>query len=57
MANPIRVALVNDYVIVLEGLRVLLEASSPDIEVSELDIKKGPTRTGGRDAPRHLRTI
>lgn len=44
MANPIRVALVNDYVIVLEGLRALLEASSPDIEVSELDIKKGPTR-------------
>ena len=44
MANPIRVALVNDYVIVLEGLRALLESSSPDIEVSELDIKKGPTR-------------
>jgi DNA-binding NarL/FixJ family response regulator len=44
VANPIRVALVNDYVIVLEGLRALLEASSPDIEVSELDIKKGPTR-------------
>ncbi len=44
MANPIRVALVNDYVIVLEGLRALLESSSPDIEVSELDVKKGPTR-------------
>ena len=44
MTNPIRVALVNDYVIVLEGLRALLESSSPDIEVSELDVKKGPTR-------------
>lgn len=45
MANPIRVALVNDYVIVLEGLRALLALSSPEIEVSELDVKKGPTRT------------
>lgn len=44
MANPIRVALVNDYVIVLEGLRVLLESRSSEIEVSELDVKKGPTR-------------
>ena len=45
VSNPIRVALVNGYVIVLEGLRALLESSSPEIEVSELDVKKGPTRS------------
>lgn len=45
MSLSIRVALVNDYVIVLEGLRALLESSSPGIEVSELDVKEGPTRS------------
>jgi DNA-binding NarL/FixJ family response regulator len=41
---PIRVALLNDYVIVLEGLRALLRSSEPEIEVVELDVKKGPRR-------------
>ena len=45
MAKPIRVALVNDYMIVLEGLRALLESSDSGIQVVELDIKKGPRRT------------
>jgi DNA-binding NarL/FixJ family response regulator len=44
VAKSIRVALVNDYMIVLEGLRALLESSDPDIEVVEIDIKKGPRR-------------
>lgn len=44
MAKSIRVALVNDYMIVLEGLRALLESSDLDIDVVELDIKKGPKR-------------
>ncbi len=44
MGKSIRVALVNDYMIVLEGLRALLESSDPDIDVVELDIKKGPRR-------------
>ena len=44
MAKPIRVALVNDYVIVLEGLRALLEIASPDMQVVELDIQKGPRK-------------
>jgi NarL family two-component system response regulator LiaR len=42
--KPIRVALVNDYMIVLEGLRALLRSSEPEIEVIEIDVKKGPRR-------------
>jgi DNA-binding NarL/FixJ family response regulator len=45
MPKPIRVALVNDYLIVLEGLRALLRSSEPEIEIIELDIKKGPRQT------------
>src|SRR5580692_8333234 len=44
MSKPIRVALVNDYMIVLEGLRALLRSSEPEIEVVEMDVKKGPRR-------------
>jgi NarL family two-component system response regulator LiaR len=44
VAKPIRVALVNDYMIVLEGLRALLKSSEPEIRVIELDIRKGPSR-------------
>lgn len=44
MPKPIRVALVNDYMIVLEGLRALLESSEPEIEVVEMDVRKGPRR-------------
>ena len=44
MAKSIRVALVNDYMIVLEGLRALLESGESGIEVVELDIKRGPKR-------------
>jgi NarL family two-component system response regulator LiaR len=40
--KSIRVALVNDYVIVLEGLRALLRSSEPKIEVVEMDVRKGP---------------
>ncbi len=42
MPKPIRVALVNDYMIVLEGLRALLKTSEPEIVVVELDVRKGP---------------
>jgi two-component system, NarL family, response regulator LiaR len=42
--KPIRVALVNDYMIVLEGLRALLRSSEPEIQVVEIDVKKGPRR-------------
>jgi NarL family two-component system response regulator LiaR len=42
--KPIRVALVNDYMIVLEGLRALLKSSEPEIRVVEVDIRKGPMR-------------
>lgn len=42
MAGTIRVALVNDYIIVLEGLRALLETSDGAIEVVELDIEETP---------------
>jgi NarL family two-component system response regulator LiaR len=45
MPKPIRVALVNDYKIVLEGLRALLRSSEPEIEVIEIDIRMGPRRT------------
>ena len=41
MANTIRVALENDYVLVLEGLRSLLR-SAPDLSVVELDIRNTP---------------
>jgi two-component system, NarL family, response regulator LiaR len=44
VAKSIRVALVNDYMIVLEGLRALLESSESGIDVVELDIKRGPKR-------------
>jgi NarL family two-component system response regulator LiaR len=42
--QPIRVALVNDYMIVLEGLRALLKSSEPEIKVVELDVRKKPRR-------------
>jgi DNA-binding NarL/FixJ family response regulator len=42
--KSIRVALVNDYMIVLEGLRALLRSSEPQIQVVEIDIRKGPRR-------------
>ena len=44
MPQPIRVALVNDYSIVLEGLRALLQSSDPEIQVVEVDIRKKPRR-------------
>jgi two-component system, NarL family, response regulator LiaR len=42
--KPTRVALVNDYMIVLEGLRALLRSSEPKIQVIELDVRKRPRR-------------
>ena len=42
MPTPIRVALVNDYMIVLEGLRALLKSSEPEIQVVEIDLRKEP---------------
>lgn len=42
MPRPIRVALVNDYMIVLEGLRALLRSSEPEIQVTEIDVRKRP---------------
>ena len=42
MAKAIRVALVNNYMILLEGLRSLLRASEQEIHVIEIDVKKGP---------------
>ena len=44
MPTPIRVALVNDYMIVLEGLRALLKSSEPEIQVVEIDLRKDPER-------------
>jgi DNA-binding NarL/FixJ family response regulator len=44
VAKPIKVALVNDYEIVLEGLRALLRPSEPEIHVVEIDIRKKPRR-------------
>jgi DNA-binding NarL/FixJ family response regulator len=44
VAKPIQIALVNDYEIVLEGLRALLKPSEREIHVVEIDIKKGPKR-------------
>jgi two-component system, NarL family, response regulator LiaR len=43
--KPVRIALVNDYMIVLEGLRALLKASEPEIQVVEMDVRKGPRRS------------
>lgn len=45
MAKPIRVALVNDYMIVLEGLRALLRSSEPEIQVVEMDVRRHPKNT------------
>jgi NarL family two-component system response regulator LiaR len=42
VAKPIRVALVNDYAIVLEGLRSLLSSSEQAIHVIEMDVRKAP---------------
>jgi two-component system, NarL family, response regulator LiaR len=44
MDEPIRVALVNDYEIVVEGLRALLRPYEPEICVVELDVKGKPER-------------
>src|SRR5438477_8032250 len=44
MSKTIRVALVNDYEIVLEGLRGLLRPHEPEIRVVELDVKRRPRR-------------
>lgn len=44
MPKSVRVALVNDYEIVLEGLRALLRAYEPEIRVVELDVKAKPKR-------------
>jgi DNA-binding NarL/FixJ family response regulator len=44
VARSIRIALVNDYMIVLEGLRSLLESSDPEIRIVELDVRKEPRR-------------
>jgi two-component system, NarL family, response regulator LiaR len=40
----IRVALVNDYEIVLQGLRALLRPYAPGIRVVELDVRTTPAR-------------
>jgi NarL family two-component system response regulator LiaR len=42
VAKPIKVALVNDYTIVLEGLRSLLRSSEPEIHVIEVAVRKKP---------------
>src|SRR5580704_8369869 len=42
VTKPIKVALVNDYTIVLEGLRSLLRSSEPEIHVIELAVRKKP---------------
>jgi DNA-binding NarL/FixJ family response regulator len=44
VAKPIQAALVNDYEIVLEGLRALLKPSEREIHVVELDVRKAPRR-------------
>jgi len=44
VTKPIQVALVNDYEIVLEGLRALLKPSEREIHVVELDVRKAPRR-------------
>jgi DNA-binding NarL/FixJ family response regulator len=45
MDGSIRVALVNNYEIVLEGLRALLRPYAPGIRVVELDVQATPQRT------------
>ena len=45
MAKHVRVALVNDYMIILEGLRSLLESADSQIRIVELDIRRGPRRS------------
>jgi DNA-binding NarL/FixJ family response regulator len=45
MVRSIRVALVNDYEIVLEGLRALLRPYAPGIRVVEIDVDTTPERT------------
>jgi DNA-binding NarL/FixJ family response regulator len=45
MDGSIRVALVNDYELVLEGLRALLRPYTPGIRVVELDVGATPERT------------
>ena len=45
MPENIRVALVNDYEIVLEGLRALLRPYDPEISVVELDVAENPLST------------
>jgi DNA-binding NarL/FixJ family response regulator len=42
VAKPIEVALVNDYMIALEGLRSLLRSNEQEIQVIDIDVKKGP---------------
>jgi NarL family two-component system response regulator LiaR len=42
VSETIRVALVNDYEIVLEGLRALLRPYDPQMRVVELDVEGGP---------------
>jgi DNA-binding NarL/FixJ family response regulator len=44
MPETIRVALVNDYEIVLEGLRALLRPYEPEIQVVEIDVRTTPRR-------------
>ena len=44
MSETIRVALVNDYEIVLEGLRALLRPYEPEIQVVEMDVRRTPRR-------------
>ena len=45
MPQTIRVALVNDYEIVLEGLRAFLRPYEPEIRVVELKVKAKPERS------------
>jgi DNA-binding NarL/FixJ family response regulator len=45
MPKTIRVALVNDYEIVLEGLRAFLRPYEPEIRVVELKVKAKPQRS------------
>ncbi|HEX6310604.1 MAG TPA: response regulator transcription factor [Acidimicrobiia bacterium] len=45
MPRPIRVALVNDYEIVLEGLRALLSPYDPEIRIVEIDVREPPRRS------------
>lgn len=45
MPRTIRVALVNDYMIVLEGLRAFLRFSEPEIRVVEMDVRTEPRGT------------